>query len=152
AIPAGPMPTPMSVGFLVLVFTSIVDTVSLSLFATRAVARHLARAVTAGTSSGTTPTSEPANPNTTSPRTQRFTVPCLAIRLGHRRHGVTATPTGYEPTGMSVEALVLVFTLRVDTESLAALATSAVLPSGAIATPAGCVPTATSTVLVLVFT
>ena len=36
----------------------------------------------------------------------------------HRRHGVTATPTGNVPTGMSVGSLVLVFTSIVDTVSL----------------------------------
>jgi hypothetical protein len=61
----------MSVGFLVPVFTSIVETEPLTALATKAVARHSLRAVTADTPSGTTPTSAPANPSTTTPRTHR---------------------------------------------------------------------------------
>src|SRR5262249_21216660 len=63
----GPAPTPMSTS-LVLVFTSIADTVSLSLLATKAVVAHRPRAGIADTPSGTTPTSAPANPSTTTPR------------------------------------------------------------------------------------
>jgi hypothetical protein len=66
---------------------------------------------------------------------------------------VTATPTGAVPTAMSVGFLVRVFTSIVDTESLAALATKAVLPSGVTATSSGAVPTAMSVgFFVLVFT
>jgi hypothetical protein len=40
-----------------------------------------------------------------------------AVRVArHRRHGVNATPSGNEPTGMSVGFLVLVFTSIVDTD------------------------------------
>jgi hypothetical protein len=56
----------------------------------------------------------------------------------HPRHGVTATPPGYEPTLMSVRFLILVFTSIVDTESppgkpvrlQSPWVTKAVLPSG----------------------
>jgi hypothetical protein len=61
----------MSVGFLALVFTSIVDTVPLPALVTKAVARHRARAGTADTPLGTTPTSAPANPSTKAPRSHR---------------------------------------------------------------------------------
>ncbi len=71
ATPLGIVPTVMSVGFLVLVFTSIVDTVPLPSLVTKAVGRHRDRAGTADTPSGTTPTSAPANPNTTTRRTDR---------------------------------------------------------------------------------
>jgi hypothetical protein len=50
---------------LVLVVTSIIDTVPLPVLATRAVARHRARAAVADTPSGTTPTIAPANPSAT---------------------------------------------------------------------------------------
>ena len=65
--PDRPGPTAMSVGCLVLVFTSIVDTVPLPPLVTKAVARHRARAATADTPPGTTPTSAPANPSTKTP-------------------------------------------------------------------------------------
>src|SRR5262249_61092015 len=71
ASPVGLSPTMMSVGFLVLVFTSIVDTVSLPLLATNAVARHRRRVASVDAPVGTPPTSAPANPNTTTPRTHR---------------------------------------------------------------------------------
>src|SRR5262245_3321022 len=64
-------PMVMSVGFLVLVFTSIVETVLLAALVTKAVARHRPRASTADTPSGTTPTSAPANPNSRARRTHR---------------------------------------------------------------------------------
>src|SRR5262249_25609494 len=67
ASPVGLSPTMMSVGFLVLVFTSIVDTVSLPLLATNAVARHRRRVASVDAPVGTPPTSAPANPNTTTP-------------------------------------------------------------------------------------
>src|SRR5262245_2698958 len=123
ATPVGAEPTVMSAGFLILVFTSIVDTVPLPLLVTTTVGRHRARTGAADTPSGTTPTSAPANPSTTTPRTQRTTVPCLAIRLGHRRHGVTATRLGDGPTAMSVGSLVLVLTSMVDTVPLCPLVT-----------------------------
>src|SRR6516164_1482629 len=71
ATPPAPEPTGMSTGFLVLVLTSMVDTVPLAPLATKAVDRHRPRAVTAATPPGTTPTSAPANPTTTTPRTHR---------------------------------------------------------------------------------
>src|SRR5262249_15408577 len=134
----------MSAGALVPVVASIVDTVSLSLFATKTVARHRPRAGTADTLAGKAPNRAAANPNTTttSTRIRRMAAPCLAIPLGHRRHGVTATPRGPEPTVMSLGFLVRVFTSIVETESLIMLVTKAVLPSGVIATPVGAVPTA----------
>jgi hypothetical protein len=56
---------------LVLVFTSIVDTVLLAALVTKAVGRHGARPATADARSGTAPTSAPANPSTATPRTHR---------------------------------------------------------------------------------
>src|SRR5262249_43682104 len=144
ATPVGIEPTVMSVGFLVLVFTSIVDTEPPPLLVTKAVGRHRERAATADTPPGNAPTSAPATPSPTTPRTQRMTPSCLAMYLGHRRHGVTATWTGDEPTMMSVGSLVRVFTSIVDTVGLPKLATKAVLPSGVTATPAGKVPTGMS--------
>jgi hypothetical protein len=70
ASPNGSRLTRMSAGFLVLVFTSIVDTEALSALVTKAVARHRERPATADTPCGT-PTSAPANPSTTTPRTHR---------------------------------------------------------------------------------
>src|SRR6266511_1054807 len=61
----------MSVGFLVLVFTSIVDAESFSRLVTNAVGRHRERAATADTPSGIPPTSAPANPSTASTGTHR---------------------------------------------------------------------------------
>jgi hypothetical protein len=58
----------MSEECLVLVCTSIADTVPLSRLATKAVGRYCARPAAADTPSGTTPTSAPANPSTTTPR------------------------------------------------------------------------------------
>jgi hypothetical protein len=77
AVPAGYGPTEMSVGFLVLVFTSMVETVPLPALVTKAVARHRARAATADTPPGTTPTSAPANPSINTPK-------------GHRDRGIAA--------------------------------------------------------------
>jgi hypothetical protein len=79
SVPTGVEPTAMSAGFFVLLLTSIVDTVPLSALVTNAVARHRERA-TADTPPGDTPTSAPANPNTTTPRT-------------HRNHRTAATPS-----------------------------------------------------------
>src|SRR5262245_3334898 len=111
-------PTVMS-GSLVLVPTSITDTVPLFQFGTKAVARHCPGAGTADARSGTAPARAPANPSTTTRGTQRIiTLPCIAIPLGHRRHGVTDTAPGAAPTGMSVGSLVLVFTSIVETVSL----------------------------------
>jgi hypothetical protein len=59
-------------GSLVLVPTSITDTVPLFQFGTKAVARHGPGAGTADAATGTTPTSAPNNPNTTTPRTHRI--------------------------------------------------------------------------------
>src|SRR5262249_14628298 len=59
----------MSDGFLVLVFTSIVDTVPLTPLATKAVGRHFRRAGTADTRPR--PTSAPAKPSTATTRTHR---------------------------------------------------------------------------------
>ena len=67
----------MSVGRLILVFTSIVDTVLLALWVTNAVARHRVRAATADTPPGTTST--PATPSTTTTRTGRDR--CIAPRF-----------------------------------------------------------------------
>src|SRR5262245_54758893 len=67
----GPVPTAMSVGFLVQVPTSMVETEPLRPLVTRAIVRHRARAGTADTRPGTTPCSAPANPSTTTPRTHR---------------------------------------------------------------------------------
>jgi hypothetical protein len=71
ASPFGPLPTVMSVGFLVLVFTSIVDTEALCPLDTKAVARHRARSGTADTPLETKPISAPANPSATTPRPHR---------------------------------------------------------------------------------
>jgi hypothetical protein len=73
---------------------------------------------------------------------ERVAEPRRAVR--HRRHGVTATPTGKLPTAMSVGCLVLVLTSIVDTVPLPTLATKAVLPAGVTATPTGNVPTGMS--------
>src|SRR5262249_59744494 len=92
----GPAPTGMSVGFLILVFTSIVDTEPLRPLATKAVVRHRGRVATADTPSGTTPTSAPANLSTTSPRThrnRRIAPPALPFSLasfGRTRAGYVA--------------------------------------------------------------
>src|SRR5262249_54219697 len=67
----GPVPTAMSVGFLVRVPTSMVESVPLRPLVTKAVVRHRARTGTADTLSGTTPTSAPANPSTTTARAHR---------------------------------------------------------------------------------
>src|SRR5262245_14164202 len=154
ATPNGEAPTAMSLGSFVRVLTSIVDTVPLPTLATNAVSRHRLRAGAHDTPvAGTTPTTAPANPNTTTPRTHCITASCLAIRLGHRRHGVTATPSASVPMVMSVGFLVLVVTSMVDTVPLPLLTTKAVLPSGVIATAAGVVPTVMSVgFLVLVLT
>src|SRR5262245_17542917 len=117
ATPIGNVPTGMSVAFLVLVLRSIVDTEPLPALLTNTVGRHCARAGTAAPL-GTTPTSAPANPNTTTPRTHHIRAGCLAICLGHRRHGVTDTMPGAAPTGMSEGSLVLFFTSIVETVSL----------------------------------
>jgi hypothetical protein len=61
----------MSVGFFVLVFTSIVDTELLPWTVTKAVGRHPARAAAADTPPGLTPASAPDNPSTNTPRTHR---------------------------------------------------------------------------------
>jgi hypothetical protein len=71
ATPGKPGSTVMSAGFLVRVFTSIVDTVPLMPFVTTTIGRHGARPADADTPSGTTPTSAPANPSAITPRTQR---------------------------------------------------------------------------------
>src|SRR5215471_6189633 len=86
ATPAGVSPTVMSVGFLVLVSTSIVDTSMvdtdpLPALETNAVARQRDRPATADTP-GATPTSAPANPNTTTTRTHRNRrIPCAPASL-----------------------------------------------------------------------
>jgi hypothetical protein len=77
------VPAEMSVGSLVLVFTSIVDTVPLIWLVTNAVGRHRARGATADALSGTTPTSAPANPSTNTPK-------------GHRNRGIAA-PASLSP-------------------------------------------------------
>src|SRR5262249_61199394 len=59
------------------------------------------------------------------------------IARRHRRHGVTASTNGFEPTVMSVGSLVRVATSIVDTVSLPLLATKAVLPRGENARVAG---------------
>jgi hypothetical protein len=71
----------MSVGSLVLVFTSIVDTVPLPELATKTVARHSLCVATADTPSGTTPTSAPVNPstNTTGTHRKRNVLPALSV-------------------------------------------------------------------------
>src|SRR5262245_8348283 len=136
ATPNGEAPTAMSLGSFVRVLTSIVDTVPLPTLATNAVSRHRLRAGAHDTPvAGTTPTTAPANPNTTTPRTHCITASCLAIRLGHRRHSVTATPSRAAPTGMSVGFFVRDFTSIDDTESMSLIAMKAVLPSGVTATP-----------------
>ena len=71
ASPNGSVLTRMSERCLVLVFTSIVDTVALMALVTKTVARHPLRAGTADTPSGSTPTSVPVNPSTTSLRAHR---------------------------------------------------------------------------------
>jgi hypothetical protein len=61
----------MSVGCLVLVFTSIVDTVPLPTSVTKAVARQRGRAATTDAPPWTTPTSAPDNPSTKAPNAHR---------------------------------------------------------------------------------
>src|SRR5262245_65565299 len=106
AIVNGPELTGMSVGYLVLAFRSIADTVLLPLLTTKTVLPS----------------------------------------------GVIAPPTGFVPTGMSSVSR-LVATSIVDTVPLPELVTAAVLPSGGAATPTGPEPTEMSVgSLVLVFT
>jgi hypothetical protein len=57
---------------------------------------------------------------------------------------VTATPTGFAPTSMSVGCFFRVFTSIVETVPLAELVTTAVLPSGVTATLNGTEPTGMS--------
>src|SRR5262249_37646814 len=71
ATPAGCGPTVMSAGSFVRFCASIVDTVPLPPLVTKAVSRHRARAATADAPFGTTPSSAPANPSPTTPRTHR---------------------------------------------------------------------------------
>src|SRR5262249_9522861 len=85
AIPAGPSPTFMSVGYFVLVITSIADTVPPPLLATKAVGRHRDRAGTAAPL-GLTPITAPPIPSTTTTRTdgdRRISAPCLAASPAH---------------------------------------------------------------------
>src|SRR6266536_251403 len=148
----------MSVGFLVLVFTSIVDTEPRPLV-TKAVLP-----------SGVIVTPAPSNgPTAMSPGwlvlvftsiVDTVPLPPLVTKAV-LPSGVIATWVGNEPTAMSLGFLALVFTSIVDTESplgksvapKLALVTKAVLPSGVTATPLGFVPTAMSVAcLVRVFT
>src|SRR5262249_48769063 len=69
ATPAGCGPTVMSAGSFVRFCASIVDTVPLPPLVTKAVSRHRARAATADAPFGTTPSSAPAHPSTTTPPT-----------------------------------------------------------------------------------
>src|SRR5262249_62074106 len=112
---SGSVPTVMSAGFLVLVFTSIVDT--------------------------ELPLGEGV-----APKLELVTKAVLPS-------GAIATPFGLVPSGMSAGFLLLVLTLIVDTVPLPLLVTNAALPSGVIATPNGAEPTGMSVgFLVLVFT
>src|SRR5262245_17874812 len=126
----GPEPTGISVGFLVLVFTSIVDTVPSLVLVTNAVFPFGVTATPNGSGptgvsvrcfvlvvtsivdtegvgdKGGRPTPPPSwhrhpvrgrayerarQPEHHNPTHPPHHCPCLAIRLGHRRHGVTAT-------------------------------------------------------------
>src|SRR5512132_165867 len=126
----------MSVGFLVLVWTSIVDTVSLPRLATKTV---LPSGVTAS-KAGSLPTVMSVGslvlvftsivdtvslPGTIGPGASKPLVTKAVLPSG-----VNATMPGRGPTGISVGFLVLVFTSMVDTVPLSLLATKAVLPSG----------------------
>src|SRR5262245_63422425 len=93
----------------------------------------------------------PARPATRTPqRPQDPTEPAASLLLQravdahHRRHGVTATPNGLTPTGMSSGCLVRVFTSIVDTVPLPVLVTKAVLPWGVKATAYALAPTVVS--------
>src|SRR5262249_8838598 len=94
-------PTGMSVGFLVLVFTSIVDTVSLGLLATQAVLRHRRRAVTDDATPGATPTRSSANPDAETARTERHrrsSAHRVAVLMGSRwRSPSSATRRARDP-------------------------------------------------------
>src|SRR5262245_55320292 len=78
ASPTGASPTGMSSGCLVRVLTSIVYTVLPPMLPTTAVGRQGTRAGTADTSFGTTPTSAPAKPSTTTGLTRRKRIPAPA--------------------------------------------------------------------------
>ena len=132
----------MSVGFLVLVFTSIVDTVPLPLLVTKAV---LPSGVTA-TPIGHVPTGMSVGFLVLVFTSIVDTVPLSRlVTKAVLPSGVTATPSGTEPTAMSVGFLVLVFTSIVDTVPLPLLATKAVARHRARAatadTPSGTTPT-----------
>src|SRR5262245_33400445 len=153
--PNGPSPTVMSIGFLVLVFTSSVDT---ELPLPKGSPALPTKAVFP---SGVTAT--PPGPGPTGMSAAFFVLvftsivdsvplPLLetnAVLLS----GVNAAEPGREPTGMSVGFLVLVFTSIVDTVSLSKLATKSVFPFGVTAIPNGYAPTGMSVgSLVLVLT
>src|SRR6266536_4696552 len=136
---ATPWPRAMPVKWLVLVFTSIVDTVPLPPLVTKAV---LPSGVIA-TWVGNEPTAMSLGflalvftsiVDTESPLGKSVAPKLALVTKAVLPSGVTATPLGFVPTGMSVAFLVLVFTSIVDTVALRGLATKAVLPSGVIAT------------------
>jgi hypothetical protein len=132
----------MSVGFFALVFTSIVDTVSLTLLVTKAV---LPSGVTV-TPIGFFPTAMSAGflvlVFTSIVDTESlFQLMTKAVLPS----GVNATPHGNGPTGMSVGFLVPVFTSIVETVLLRLLVTKALarhsLGAATADTPSGTTPT-----------
>src|SRR6266542_3769217 len=110
----------MSVGFLVVVFAPIVDTVPLPWLATKTV---LPSGVTASPN-GDEPTVMSVGFFVLALTSIVDTVPLpLLVTKTVLPSGVTATPPGNEPTAMSVGFFVLVFTSIVDTVPLRALKT-----------------------------
>src|SRR5262245_35604985 len=136
----------MSVGCLVLVFTSIVDTLKPSDWVTEAVFAFVVTAILSC-----------IDPTGMSVRCLVVVFTCFVVivftevvgsvtglELVTRAvlpSGVIATPFGFAPTAMSVGCLVLVFTSIVDTVPLRLLVTKAVLPPGVIAASSGEEPT-----------
>src|SRR5262249_4039100 len=84
---------------------------------------------------------EEAAPWTRASKSQKLGETAASLRRPrHRRHGVSATPNGDDPTAMSLGFLVLDLTSIVDTElGLPEWATKAVLPSGVTTSAAGVV-------------
>jgi hypothetical protein len=110
--PAGAKPTGMSSECLVLVFTSIVETVALSPLATMAV---LPSGVTA-TPVGYLPTSMSSGCSVLAFTSIVDTVPLYTlVTSAVLPSGVTATWPGFGPTAMSSGCLVLVFRSIVET-------------------------------------
>src|SRR5262245_20381356 len=156
ATPTGVVPTAMSVGSFVLVFTSIVDT-ELPLEPTPLPALLTKRVLPSAVSARWTGDAPTAMTVGTSVLVVPSMVDTESLRLLATKavlpSGVTTTPTGNVPTVMSVGSLVLVFTSIVDTVPLGPLVTKAVTrhrgragtadtPPGATSAPAN--PTTTT--------